>query len=889
MLANAMVCVQLPLFLTDLFGDAIALILSVAFLFLFGQMLPQALCARRALPFASSLCWLVWPLVLLLLPAAWLPSRILEAVVGKEPRVFYKRRELDALVQAHADAAADGSKLPATASSSGRQLAVSSAVAIATAGEAGQQGLNGAMVTAGGSSHDGRSGGGGRTGGGGRKLVPAAVTDVAGSSSSQKFVRAGSSGQKVIPEDGDGDDASTSVSLLGHSYVSEMAVDMDEDGEDHAEGGGFREGEMEGQGQGRVRLTRRGKLSRKWSFIRRFLSFRAAYEGTLAWTPDLLALALPGGSAVVVPRDLSQMSADGQGPGGPGGAAGGTGEAILTQVEASIIRGVLDMHNKHVRDVYTPLASVFALPINGHITPECVRLVRDSGVSRVPVYLGRPDNFVGVILAKSFIGLNGAEQRPIASMSIRQVPFVSAGLLLQDALSVFRVGRSHLAVVLDERDRVSVMGVVTLEDVLEALLGFEIVDETDVPEGEDPGDTLDQHTLDQHSINQHGLNQHSHDQHSLNEPSCTEPSLNEHTLTGSPFGDGGSKVVGGGPAGSGYGVAGSGYNLGGGGSTPGGGVTAASMSPTSSGRPRRSSLTAVVTHTASPTASPHRRSQPSSPFSAAGSASPSFGAPPQLDLCAPPHVPSSGHARRAVFASDVTSDVTACAPPSKIALAARAAAAHHAATASAGLGVGVGPDASTGGSAGAVLGACTLGAVSTGASSGGALADASYSSVSSPSSSKRRSFSDIERTDVGWADASRNRLEEPRNWGAPAPTTVLSPGMLRSSSLGPSQGLPGSPLAGEAAAEAAAVVTPVVAAVSPTAVSSVRDAPAGSMSGSEGAAGGVGVLSSPAPSSSGDGGIDGVSQGNKRLKAAAGKGASGKGGVAPSRAGKDAV
>jgi len=59
------------------------------------------------------------------------------------------------------------------------------------------------------------------------------------------------------------------------------------------------------------------------------------------------------------------------------------------------------------------------------------------------------------------------------------VPMVPANMPLYDILHQFQTGRSHMAVVLDHRDHISVLGIITLEDVLEELLQEEILDEDD--------------------------------------------------------------------------------------------------------------------------------------------------------------------------------------------------------------------------------------------------------------------------------------------------------------------------------------------------------------------------------------------------------------------------
>lgn len=147
-------------------------------------------------------------------------------------------------------------------------------------------------------------------------------------------------------------------------------------------------------------------------------------------------------------------------------------EGVAAHEDATIITGVVEFTDKLVRDVMTARADVFA--VSDATPPEAAaERVAQSAYSRVPVYHGDLDHVTGMIHA--FDLLRGAEEamstpRPVATAA----PDTRCGDLL------FRMLRDHrhLAVVHDESNRT--VGIVTLENLLEELVG-DIRDEHDEP------------------------------------------------------------------------------------------------------------------------------------------------------------------------------------------------------------------------------------------------------------------------------------------------------------------------------------------------------------------------------------------------------------------------
>lgn len=149
-----------------------------------------------------------------------------------------------------------------------------------------------------------------------------------------------------------------------------------------------------------------------------------------------------------------------------------SGHPGLTPEQRTAITGALEIHERTLREVLVPRTAVISLPANLPVAEARVRLVR-SGHSRAPVVRSAGlDDVVGVVhlrdLLESDRGLAEAAREPL---------LFPDSLRVTDALRRFRDEREQFALVIDERGGVA--GIVTLEDLLEEIVG-EIYDETDV-------------------------------------------------------------------------------------------------------------------------------------------------------------------------------------------------------------------------------------------------------------------------------------------------------------------------------------------------------------------------------------------------------------------------
>ncbi|KAI3423938.1 hypothetical protein D9Q98_009772 [Chlorella vulgaris] len=161
----------------------------------------------------------------------------------------------------------------------------------------------------------------------------------------------------------------------------------------------------------------------------------------------------------------------------------GEGGPTLTADEVQIIQGALDMASKPALDSMTPFDKVFALSSDAEVTDELLWSILRRGHSRLPVYQGEDkQNIVGLVIVKELLMVDEDAGVRIRDLRLRDLPFISADTLLYDVLKVFRHSRFHMACLtrpVANSSRLEVVGIITIEDVLEELLQQEIVDETD--------------------------------------------------------------------------------------------------------------------------------------------------------------------------------------------------------------------------------------------------------------------------------------------------------------------------------------------------------------------------------------------------------------------------
>jgi metal transporter CNNM len=154
----------------------------------------------------------------------------------------------------------------------------------------------------------------------------------------------------------------------------------------------------------------------------------------------------------------------------------------LNDDEVTIISAVLDLKEKKVFDVMTPLQNTYTMSSDRILDEKCVEEIFNSGFSRIPIHLpNEPTNFIGMLLVRVLISYDPEDSLPVSSFPLATLPETPPETSCLNILNYFQEGRSHMVVVSEKPgDSVGALGVLTLEDVIEELIGEEIVDESDV-------------------------------------------------------------------------------------------------------------------------------------------------------------------------------------------------------------------------------------------------------------------------------------------------------------------------------------------------------------------------------------------------------------------------
>lgn len=154
--------------------------------------------------------------------------------------------------------------------------------------------------------------------------------------------------------------------------------------------------------------------------------------------------------------------------------------ALFDTDALSMMEGVLQVSDLRVRDIMIPRAQMVTVR-RDDLLQDVVPVVVDSAHSRFPVIGDDKAEVVGILLAKDLLQYCGDKSRTFKMRDIlRSAVFVPESKRLNVLLKEFRASRNHMAIVVDEYGSAS--GVVTIEDVLEQIVG-EIEDEYDFDEG----------------------------------------------------------------------------------------------------------------------------------------------------------------------------------------------------------------------------------------------------------------------------------------------------------------------------------------------------------------------------------------------------------------------
>ncbi|TNM92092.1 hypothetical protein fugu_019104 [Takifugu bimaculatus] len=161
----------------------------------------------------------------------------------------------------------------------------------------------------------------------------------------------------------------------------------------------------------------------------------------------------------------------------------------LDKEELNMIQGALELRTKTVEDVMTPLDHCFMIQADAVLDFNTMSEIMESGYTRIPVYDDERSNIVDVLYVKDLAFVDPDDcttLKTVTKFYNHPVHFVFHDTKLDAMLEEFKKGKSHLAIVQKVNNEgegdpfYEVLGLVTLEDVIEEIIKSEILDESDL-------------------------------------------------------------------------------------------------------------------------------------------------------------------------------------------------------------------------------------------------------------------------------------------------------------------------------------------------------------------------------------------------------------------------
>ncbi|WDD97220.1 CNNM domain-containing protein [Thalassomonas actiniarum] len=155
-------------------------------------------------------------------------------------------------------------------------------------------------------------------------------------------------------------------------------------------------------------------------------------------------------------------------------------EGHLVPYESLIVQNILLLKKLRVKDAMTPRTVLFSLPESLDVAGFYYKCCHQR-FSRIPIYQDERDNVIGYVLRSDILlaQLRGNDDKPIKDYC-RHMPTLLSTMTLSQAFDEFNRHKSHIMLAVNEYG--SVEGILTLEDLMETILGIEIVDEGDKDE-----------------------------------------------------------------------------------------------------------------------------------------------------------------------------------------------------------------------------------------------------------------------------------------------------------------------------------------------------------------------------------------------------------------------
>ena len=159
-------------------------------------------------------------------------------------------------------------------------------------------------------------------------------------------------------------------------------------------------------------------------------------------------------------------------------------EGVVDEEEQEMIENVLELDETNVDKIMTPRTDIVAIRADADFE-TILKIIRNEGHSRIPVYEKNIDHIIGLIYAKDLLAEFGKEHKEFKLRDkLREAYFVPETKSLRQLLHEFQEQKLHIAIVLDEYGGTA--GIITIEDIIEEVMG----DITDEYDGHTPPETI---------------------------------------------------------------------------------------------------------------------------------------------------------------------------------------------------------------------------------------------------------------------------------------------------------------------------------------------------------------------------------------------------------------
>jgi putative hemolysin len=150
-------------------------------------------------------------------------------------------------------------------------------------------------------------------------------------------------------------------------------------------------------------------------------------------------------------------------------------KGLMEQEKSAMLKNIFDLGLTPVKDIMVPATDIVSVNVTATIR-DTLEIFGKRHFTRLPVYNGQQDNIIGMVHLKDVFGyISRNEDKPLKDI-VRPIMFIPESVKINQLLREFRQQHMHIAIVLNEHG--SITGLITLEDILEEIVG-EISDEHD--------------------------------------------------------------------------------------------------------------------------------------------------------------------------------------------------------------------------------------------------------------------------------------------------------------------------------------------------------------------------------------------------------------------------